>query len=118
MKSSPFRSAVWFWGRKEIARHVALCIVSRPFLLARILLMTTLGKMVVVCIYVSRMWRKEVESSPSNDKRSGSNESSGCSHLSEFPPCVAILALFLSAQASRRKAARDQFSIPALDSFC
>lgn len=79
--------------------------------------MTTLGKM-VVCIYVSRMWRKEVESSPSNDKRSGSNESSDCSHLSEFSPRVAILALILSAEASRRIAARDQFSIPVLDFFC
>lgn len=35
-------------------RYVALCIVSRPFLLARILLMTAFapGK-VVLCIYVS-----------------------------------------------------------------
>lgn len=36
------------------------------------------------------------------------------SHLLEFSPCVAFLTSFLSAQTSRRKAARDRFSIQAL----
>lgn len=83
----PVSSYCLVLGKKGTCKtYVALCIVSRPFLLARILLMATLGKMVVVCIYVSRIWRKkEVESSPSNDKRSGSNEPIVAATYRSFP---------------------------------
>lgn len=66
----PVSSCCLVLGKKGNRKtYVALCIVSRPFLLARILLMTALRKMVAVCIYVSRMWRKkEVESFPSNEQ--------------------------------------------------
>ncbi len=64
----PVSSCCLVLGKKGNCKtYVALCIVSRPFLLTGIILMTALRKMVVVCIYVSRMWRKkEVESFPSN----------------------------------------------------
>ena len=55
------------WKKGNCKTYVALCIVSRPFLRTGIILMIALRKMVVVCIYVSRMWRKkEVESFSSN----------------------------------------------------
>lgn len=64
------------------------------------------------------LWGKEVESSPSDDKRSGSNESSRRSYLLEISPCVAFLTSLLTAQTSQRTAVRDQFSIQALAMGC
>lgn len=94
---SPF---FFLWERNKTGRRT-FHYVSSIGLFACTNFINAVSQELVVCIYVSRTCRKEVESSPSKNKRSGKNETqSSQPHIGILPNILlCMLTLFLSAQA-------------------